>query len=163
MERASIEEAYRLYFPLIRAKFGRTLRDPGAAQDLAQETFLRLWAQREVLRDPEAVVGWVYRTATRLAIDHLRRRRPELRETADGERPALDEERIDHARALRLLAATLRPEVLQALVLHRIDGLTQSEIARVNGTSERTVRRWLREGEAQARALGARDMAGEPA
>jgi len=41
-----VKEAYRRYFPIIVRKSGRMLRDASEAQDLAQETFLRLWRSR---------------------------------------------------------------------------------------------------------------------
>ncbi len=53
------------------------VRDPGAAEDLAQETFLRLWAARPTPA-PRGVRAWLFRVATNLALNHLRsaRRRP---------------------------------------------------------------------------------------
>src|SRR5262245_12349317 len=73
MDAPDLEEAYRRYFPVIRAKCSRMLRDSTEAQDLAQETFARLWAGRASLRDADAVLAWIYRTATRLAVDRIRR------------------------------------------------------------------------------------------
>src|SRR6476660_9181118 len=67
-----VKEAYRRYFPMIVRKSGRMLRGSSEAQDLAQETFLRLWKSRLDLRDAAATTAWLYRTCTRLALDRLR-------------------------------------------------------------------------------------------
>src|SRR5215467_12358056 len=55
----------------------RIVRDPGAAEDLTIEAFWRLYQKRDRL-DPHAnCAGWLRRVATNLAIDHLRRAKPE--------------------------------------------------------------------------------------
>jgi RNA polymerase sigma-70 factor (ECF subfamily) len=52
----------------------RMVHNPSEAEDLTQETFLRAHLHRDSLRDPNAVCGWLYRIATRVCLDHLRRR-----------------------------------------------------------------------------------------
>jgi len=53
------------------------------------------------------------------------------------------------------LAQLLPADELEFALLHRIDGLTQAEIAEVAGVSERTVRRALRRFDARVRTLRA--------
>src|SRR5687767_14908852 len=53
----------------------RLSRDPHAAADLTQDTFLRAWRHRGRLRDPRAVRGWLFRIAANLWRDRLRRGR----------------------------------------------------------------------------------------
>lgn len=45
------------------------------AEDLAQEAFLRLHRALPAFRGDSKISTWLYRTTTRLAIDHLRRER----------------------------------------------------------------------------------------
>ena len=45
------------------------------AEDLAQEAFLRLHRSLPTFRGESRIGTWLYRTTTRLAIDHLRRER----------------------------------------------------------------------------------------
>lgn len=137
--------AYRRYFPLLHAKCRRMLRDPQEALDVAQETFTRLWKQRMDLADTKMVSGWLYTTSTRIAVDRLRR----ARRFTDGEAEPTDgsslPDRIVAARdGLARVARALTAEELTLLVLWRIDGLEQAEIAEVTGLGERTVRRRLR-------------------
>lgn len=145
MNTPEIEEAYRRYFPVIRAKCTRMLRDSTDAQDVAQETFARLWARRNDLRDAEALLAWIYRTATRLAVDRIRSDRVAtsaiLREPVEG----VDiTDRIEARQALDAFMRRLGRRELEILLLSRVDGLTQDEIARVLRISDRTVRRALR-------------------
>jgi RNA polymerase sigma-70 factor (ECF subfamily) len=146
---------YRRYFPLLLRKCQRMLGETPAAQDAAQETFTRLWQQRAGLSEPGAVVGWLYTTATRVALDRIRSPRALVLEAPD----LLDErsppDRIASARALlQQVAAQLSRDEVELLVLSRLDGLTQLEIARLLGSSERTVRRRLAELDDHLHRLG---------
>lgn len=144
--KGSVEQTYRKYFGLIRAKCRRVLGDGHEAEDVAQETFMRLWqSQHDVANDPRSVTAWIYRTATRLAIDQLRRRRaaPALDSLPSPSDAGNPEESLAARRAIAELSTELTPEELEVAVLCRIDGLGHREIAEVTGVSERTVRRLL--------------------
>jgi RNA polymerase sigma-70 factor, ECF subfamily len=54
----------------------RLVKDPAAAEDLTQETFLRAYRRGDSLRDPQTVRGWLYRIATHVCLDRLRQRKP---------------------------------------------------------------------------------------
>jgi RNA polymerase sigma-70 factor (ECF subfamily) len=142
---------YQRWFPVVRRKCARMLGDPAEAQDVAQETFERLWRQRaQVGTDPGQVVAWLYTTSTRLAVDRLRRRRPESPAEELSAGGSTQPERVVAARShLARVAAHLDEAELELLILWRIDGLSQPELATLTGTSERTVRRRL--GVVQAR------------
>jgi RNA polymerase sigma-70 factor, ECF subfamily len=143
MSSLDVEHAYRRYYPVIREKCARMLRDPAEAQDVAQETFTRLWSDRDRLRDADAVASWIYRTSTRLAVDRYRRtsRQGELPEgelAADEPNAALQ---LETRRMLMRIANDVPKDELEVAILGRIDGLDQNEIASVLGCSDRTVRR----------------------
>ena len=57
----------------------RIVGDHHWADDLAQDTFVRLWDHVGDLKDGAAVGGWLRRVATNLALNHVRdrKRRPE--------------------------------------------------------------------------------------
>ncbi len=158
MDTTSLENTYRRFFPLIAAKCARMLRDPAEAQDLAQETFTRLWAMRASLRDDEKALGWVYQTATRLAVDRIRHRNVAgaalVFDVEESDNPS---DRAEARQALGRLATELEARELEALVLSRIDGLTHAQIGSVLGTSDRTVRRLLeRADHAAEKVMGAK-------
>jgi RNA polymerase sigma-70 factor (ECF subfamily) len=70
----------------------RLVRDATIADDLTQETFLRVHQHLEKLKDAAAVEAWLYRIATNVCYDHFRRR--ENREPALT-LPSPDEDRDD--------------------------------------------------------------------
>lgn len=57
----------------------QVIRDRDRAEDLAQETFLRLYRNRNGYRGDARLAGYLYRIATNLAIDEYRRRKRESR------------------------------------------------------------------------------------
>lgn len=140
----SLEDAYRRYFPAIREKCRRMLGDAEEAQDVAQETFVRLWRSGPTAVDGPQVLGWAYRTSTRLAIDRLRRRALQTHEATTAlqpEAPSSVDAVLDARSQLESMATRLPQDDLELLILERIDGLSQPETARLLGTSERTIRR----------------------
>jgi len=143
-----IPAIYRRLLAPIRAKSRRMLGDGQAAEDVAQEAFVRLLqSQGEIddITDERALVAWVYRTTTRLAIDVLRdRKRCSPAADVDAVPCGVGLDAALAAKsAIQRLSDTTPPDELEAAVFCRIDGLSQSEAAAVLGVSERTVRRLL--------------------
>ncbi len=152
------KEAFRRLFerlgPRVHALFMHMFRDRATAEDLMQQTFLKIHRGRDRYDPTLRVRPWVLAIAGRVGVDELRRRRVVLEESA--EEAAL--ERADAAAALSLVERTDRLErtELQRLVhaalerlpesqrvvihLHRFEELTFGEIARVLGTTEGAVK-----------------------
>lgn len=147
-----LEVIYRRYFPLVRAKCARVLGDADEAQDVAQETILRFW-KAQVKGDPKGITVWLYRTATRLAIDRLRQRRATVVEDRAQTAPASDRQ-LDARQMLGLLAREAPRRELEVALLHRVDRLTQVEVGEVTGLSDRTVRRLLQSFDERLARLG---------
>lgn len=142
-----LSATYEKYFPLIREKCRRALTDRGEAEDVAQETFIRLWQSHLSGEDPRQITAWIYRTSTRLTIDRFRSRQHrdalhgaviDRRGAASGA-PGNSEAR----QQLERLARQLPKRELEIALLHRVDGLSQPQIAEVTQISERTIRRLL--------------------
>ena len=64
----------------VKAVIGRLVLNAREAEELAQETFVRVWQQREKFRADAAFRPWVFSIAVNLARNRLRwwRRRPEV-------------------------------------------------------------------------------------
>lgn len=135
------------------------LGDGQAAEDVAQEAFVRLiQSQNEFAADVDerALVAWVYRTTTRLALDALRERK--RRGGAADDVDALPcgvgmDMAIEAKRAIASLSDQTPREELEAAVFCRVDGLSQPEVAALLDVSERTVRRLLDRFDDRTRAL----------
>src|SRR5207244_6559630 len=133
----TLPAAYRSLLAPVRAKCRRLLGDTSAAEDAAQETFVRLMragmpAGAEA--EPRIVMAWLYRTCTRIAIDALRERRRWSPDAAGNEsRPCgVDTAAAFEARSTLARIANATPDdELHVVVLCRVDGLTQPEAAEV--------------------------------
>jgi RNA polymerase sigma factor (sigma-70 family) len=129
------------------------VRDPFTAQDVAQESFLAAWRKLDRLEDPRAFPGWFRRIIRRVALDELRRARPELLSAEQSERiasaaAAPDEETIRRESIGEVRGAIEGlPESLRAsLILHYIDGYPISEVADFLGIEPQAAKKRLQRG-----------------
>jgi RNA polymerase sigma-70 factor (ECF subfamily) len=111
-----------------------------AAEDLAQEAYLRLWNHRGQVDWTRPVLPWLLVTTRRLATDRFRmlRRRllaPTHAAPIDAD-PALRARWLDVANAMRDLSSLERT----ALVMTAIQGATYEEAGRVLGTTAGALR-----------------------
>ena len=117
---------YDRYARLVRAVCHDATRDPTAAHDLCQETFLRAYRNLADLRDPAAFAGWVVGVARMVGREWRRSRRRDRHEYVpdvperpdDGATPggATTVDDADESRAMLLAIADL-PET-ERLALH---------------------------------------------
>ncbi len=118
----------------------RLLADRAEAEDVTQETLLRLWKIAPAWRTGEAQVStWAYRVVTNLCTD-LRRARarrpgvaldeaPEVADPAKGVVATLIE--ADRMAALQAALDQLPERQRQAVVLRHIEGLANPEIGQI--------------------------------
>jgi RNA polymerase sigma-70 factor (ECF subfamily) len=146
----AFDEVWRALSPVVRACQRRWVGDPQLAEDLTQETFLRVHHARHRYRAGAPVGPWVLTIARRLSIDALRRGGTAIdRLTREGdlpEPPTLPEDDDDSAAlvgAVRAAVAEL-PESQRAVVaMHKLDGVPLAQVAETLG---------IREGAARVRA-----------
>jgi RNA polymerase sigma-70 factor (ECF subfamily) len=121
----------------------RLTGDPGVAEELTQETFLRAWRSRSRLRDARAARVWLFRIAANIWRDQLRRGRSPvaqaglLEDAEPGKMPAPErqaEGREELSRALDAMAA-LPARQREVLHLSASEGLSIAEVAEVLGIS----------------------------
>lgn len=114
----------------------RMLGSESEAEDIAQETFLRLWAQAARWQSGKAALStWLHRIAHNLCIDFLRKSKPSLAgelndDLVDGQLTAEDALGIEADHKLLQLALGRLPERQRsALVLTHYQGLSNREVA----------------------------------
>jgi RNA polymerase sigma factor (sigma-70 family) len=127
--------------PRVLAYASRLLSgDRTEAEDVAQETMLRLWKVAPQWRQGETkVTTWAYRVATNLCIDRqrarVRKRQVALDDTPDvaDSAPKAEDRLQDSGRmaALEAALAELPDRQRQAVVLRHLEGMTNPEIAAI--------------------------------
>ena len=142
----------------VKSVIARLVFNVTEAEELAQETFVRVWQQREKFHEGAEVRPWVFSIAVNLARNRLRwwRRRPEVALEAwcaagEGERGRGGEgetrssgdggnlERKERALAVRDAIAALPVELREAIVLFEFEEMSQAEIAVTVGASVKAV------------------------
>jgi RNA polymerase sigma factor (sigma-70 family) len=141
------EEAFDDLFPRAERLAYQILGNRAAAEDVAAEAMARTYLHWRRVRALPHRDGWVLRVATNLAIDDVRRRRPEL-DTAT----LLDPEEAATMRvALAAALAKLSRRQRTVVTLHYLSGLTEAEVAESLGLSLPTVKTHVRRGMASLR------------
>ena len=147
---AAFESLFARVAPRVHAFFVRSFGDVALADDLLQVTFMKLHRARADYRSGSPLRAWLFSIAAHVRLDELRRRR-RLREDLDAERveraadgepggPELASDRADVASAVRAAMDRL-PEGQRVVVhLHRLEGLSFEDIARMLGVSEGAAR-----------------------
>ena len=143
-----MEAAYAEFEPSLRRRLTAFVRDEVTAQDLTQESFVRLLAEVRADRVPENMGGWLWRVGHNLATSRGRRitvadrHRRELVhdiELSSPETVAIAEEaRAEVLAALAVLDGTGRAAVTMAA-----QGLSGPEIARMIGRTPSATRTLL--------------------
>ncbi|MEJ2758744.1 MAG: sigma-70 family RNA polymerase sigma factor [Anaerolineales bacterium] len=104
------------------------------AEDIAQETFIRVWDKLHTYRPVGSFRSWVYRIATNAALDTLRRKREEVDiEDVPLSAPGSGVEqtiiRQQQAELVRQAVVELPEASRVVLVLREYEGLSYQEIA----------------------------------
>ena len=129
-----------LHAPLYRYLV-RLLGQCELAEDLLQDTFVRALGSLDPGNPPSNPSAWLYRIATNLAIDSLRRQRrwhwiPFVEHT----NTTSFEGSVIEAQAVRSCLTQLRPHEAELLLLHEYVGLSSFEIAALTGEKASTIR-----------------------
>jgi RNA polymerase sigma-70 factor (ECF subfamily) len=143
----AFSELYDLIAPPLLAFARRWTRDRAAAEDVVQQTFLRMHCARDGYTRGANVRPWAYAIARRLMIDGFRSahtqdalREPDEHASLDRETPdaVLESKRLEDAvrRVLRSLPKGQR----EAFDLVRKDGLSCAEAGEVLGVSENAIK-----------------------
>ncbi|MEL6761016.1 MAG: RNA polymerase sigma factor, partial [Myxococcota bacterium] len=130
VDKEEAAELYRRYGPALFRRCRTLVGHDDDAHELVQETFFQFWRGRQRFEGRSAPFTFLYRIATNLSIDRLRRR------TTAGESVMLDEARHEDQSSgpdrpstalseLAVLTEGLDEQTLTIAVMSHVDGLTQ--------------------------------------
>jgi RNA polymerase sigma-70 factor (ECF subfamily) len=151
----AMSDLYDRYGRLAYSLIYRVVRNTGAAEDLVQETFLRVWNRVQSFDETRGALGpWVLTVARNRAIDYLR--------SVDGKMSAgaLELDRLetpmmfsnfddgavslDRARILKNAFEKLTPTQRQVIELAYFEGLSQTEMSERMKQPLGTIKTWVR-------------------
>jgi RNA polymerase sigma-70 factor (ECF subfamily) len=151
----AMADLYDRYGRLTYVLIFRIVRNTGAAEDLVQETFLRVWNRVQGFDIEKGSLGpWILTVARNRAIDYLRsvdgrmsQYATELDRTEHPQLFANLESEIlnsDRARRLRDAFTKLNSNQRQVIELAYYEGLSQSEMSERLNQPLGTVKTWVR-------------------
>jgi RNA polymerase sigma-70 factor, ECF subfamily len=149
-DRAGFEVFYAGHLSRVVRACALVLLDRGDAEDVAAEAFARLWSHWGQIHGDDHAGGYVFKTAMRLCSKRRRRAAREVVGTVPVRSQVTDaDSRMSVVDALRGLPLRQR----QSVVLRDWAGFETSEVARILGTKESTVRVHLARGRAALREV----------
>ena len=172
-----VDEAYRelvrRYERPVFSLVYRMVRNRELAEDLAQETFIKVLNAIQSYRPEFKFSSWVFKIANNAAIDHIRKRElntlslegsphadtPELIEAtalqiSGGGESQLDEvENRELGSTIEKAVGQLRPEYRSCILLRHVDGRTYEEIAEMLNLPLGTVKTYIHRARIQLRDL----------
>jgi RNA polymerase sigma-70 factor (ECF subfamily) len=132
----TVETLWASFASQLRNFIRSRVRDHAAAEDILQESFLKIRRKLSTLRSDQKVEAWIWRIVRNAIADHFRRDRPND--------PLLDEVQIadesdadlpDLACCLRKFVDQLTPAHREALLMTAWDGVPQTDLAKRLGLS----------------------------
>jgi len=146
----AMEELYDRYGRLAYSVILRIVRDAGIAEDLVQETFIRVWNRVQFYDASKGAIGpWLLAIARYRAIDYLRSVRSRdyvAYDEAEADRRSLTAEAaaFENGRRVRAAMRKLVPNHLRVIEMAYFEGLSQLEVAERMGAPLGTVKSWVR-------------------
>ena len=128
----------------------RFLGNRADAEEIAQETFLRLYQHPPQLDPSVKLFTWLYRVTVNLCMDRLRKqaRTPPMEpledlQVAGSSSPRRAAVRTETADAVRRAVAALPADLRAPVILSMVEELSHAEIAAILGISPKAVERRL--------------------
>ena len=141
----------------------RLVRDREQAEDLAQETFIKVLNALDRYDPSYKFSSWIFKIAHNTALDRLRKKEPETlsldgsphaRDASEAQASSLtavaaDEDPESYAasrelgREIEAAIGALRPEYRTAIVLWHVEGHAYEEIAKIMGIPLGTVKTYI--------------------
>ena len=170
-DRAAAQVLTARLAPVVYSQAFRMLGDRAEAEDITQDSLLRLWHAAPDWQAGQAkVTTWLYRVTSNLCIDKMRKSKrqssdavPEMPDDGpDMERRLQDSAR---AQALRAALSDLPDRQKQAMVLRHLEGLSNPDVAQIMQISVEAVESLMSRGKRsladalapQKKALGLED------
>jgi RNA polymerase sigma-70 factor (ECF subfamily) len=162
-DRAEFERVFRAHYTSLCAFVSRVAGSPHVAEELVQETFLRLWINRERLELHTSLRAYLFAAARNRALNHVKRAALEQRssdpesagaDAADAEPAALRTVETAELRdRVRAAVARLSPRLRETVELRWGRQWSHAEIAEAMGISIKAVEANLTRARAALRPL----------
>jgi len=155
-------EIFDQYYQKVKRFILSYVRDEWIADDLTQETFIRIQNNQNIVKDSEKLAAWIFRIAYNVCQDHFRRRKVaaprecELSETMEGFKNAIAQKTLEQCEMSQCVQGIvdLLPESLRSVViLFDMGDFSHREIAEILDTTVDNVKVRLHRGRKKLKVL----------
>ncbi len=164
LDAGRFREAFELLVDLYQGKvFGlawSVMQDRAAAEDMAQEAFVRIWKALPGYRGEASLSTWIFAIARNTCLSGRRRLaahaassldQPEVRAAAEALHPCEDRHLADHD--MRALLGRLSDKYRRVLTLFYLEDRSYEQVAALLGIPMGTVKTYLHRGKKELGAL----------
>ena len=153
--RQSDEEAFHQLYLRYHDSLYRIIHyrcgDPSLSEDVLQDTFLKIWRNRESLDPHQSFWGYLNTISRNLLYDHFKHQKVRRRHEETADTPEISGSNPEAAAAGNLLREAIHRVVNESLaercrmifLLSRVEGYSNQEIADRLGISKKTVENQL--------------------
>lgn len=140
-------EAFRtlfdMFFPKVKVFLVNFLKDDRAAEDIAQDIFVKIWTMRATLPEIKSINTYIYRMTRNAALNYFRGKRilVEISELSILDDADVEQEYYCKEKELliRLVVGQMPAQRRKIFTMSRYQGKTNDEIAESLGVSKHTV------------------------
>ncbi len=143
---AAFKTLYFRYYEAIFRFIVRRTREDETARDLTQDTFTRVWQNRQNLDSSQSIKAYLYRAASNLAINHLKKkilRQADSLESHENLAVANNLYDFETEDKIEEILNGLQEKERAIFTMNRFEGLKYAEIADVLGVSIKTVEKYM--------------------
>ena len=157
-DETAFAELVTKYQKPVHALAWRKIGDFHIAEDITQDTFLKVYQRLHTLKDPNQFSGWLYVITANLCATWLRKKRIQTQPLEDAETTMIQEDAYSRhvaekrgktavetqREAVKKLLAKLKESERTVMTLHYLGEMTVGEISRFLGVSASTIKSRLR-------------------
>ncbi len=138
----AFDQLVREYSPALYAFILRMVSNVEDAQDILQDTFVKVWEKSHQFRGKSSLKTWIYRIAINLCYTQLKRRQrwsfsfmEDIQVLVSSSDPVKDTEKIFHQEVLEKSLVTLTPRQRSVVIARIYEDLPFAQISEAVGCS----------------------------
>ncbi len=116
----------------------RRVSDPGEAEDITQDVFVKIFQKIESLQTEDKLQSWLFQITRNAIIDYYRSKKPtsELPELPQADEDSVAKTLIELSECLQPMIARLPQHYQESIILSEIEGKTHRDISETLGISQ---------------------------
>ncbi len=141
-EKEALASIYEHFKGKVYSLAYRYTYNTAAAEDILQDTFIKVFGQLSSVKSSETFTGWLFRIAINTSLSYLRKNKKHLKQTSSLENMVFEAQSPEDTTHEDMMVSSLEkamaklPHGLKSVfLLHDVQGFKHEEVARILGCS----------------------------